>query len=63
MGNTSLLIKFNHIDRAALRELAARLERSQSATVRILVRETLAVLREQDIKRDPQKRPAQRSTL
>lgn len=52
MENTGLLIKFNHVDRAALRELATRLDRSQSATVRILVRETLEVLKERDAKNE-----------
>ncbi len=47
----------NLIDRAALRELAARLQRNQNETIRVLVRETLAILKEQDLQKE-EKTPA-----
>jgi len=56
----SVAIRLNDPDKAALRELAKRLQRNQSETVRVLVRETLAILREQDVRGDLQKKPAQR---
>lgn len=43
-------VRLNALDKAALVELAARLGRSQSGVIRALVRETLAILREQDDK-------------
>ena len=49
MANSpNVAIRFGELDKAALKELATRLERSQSDTLRILVRETLAVLKERD---------------
>jgi len=44
----SLALRLAPVDKAALVELAARLQRSQTDTVRVLVRETLAILKEQD---------------
>lgn len=46
--SANVAIRFNAPDRQALKELARRLQRNQSDTVRLLVRETLAVLKEQD---------------
>lgn len=40
--------RFDDMDKAALKELAARLQRSQSDVLRGLVRTTLEILREQD---------------
>ncbi len=54
---TSVLVRMNLIDRAALRELAARLQRNQNETIRVLVRETLAILKEQDLQKE-EKTPA-----
>ncbi len=49
---TGVLVRMNLIDRAALRELAARLQRNQNETIRVLVRETLAILKEQDLQKE-----------
>ncbi len=54
---TGVLVRMNLIDRAALRELAARLQRNQNETIRVLVRETLAILKEQDLQKE-EKTPA-----
>ena len=51
----TVVIRMNDPDKAALLELATRLQRNQSETVRVLVRETLAVLKEQDAKKEQQK--------
>jgi len=51
MANNSLVaLRCSELDKAALRELAARLQRNPSDTVRVLVRTTLEVLKEQDAK-------------
>ncbi len=52
---TGVLVRMNLIDRAALRELAARLQRNQNETIRVLVRETLAILKEQDLQKEEKK--------
>ena len=44
----SLAMRLDPVDKAALVELSARLQRSQTDTVRVLVRETLAIIKEQD---------------
>jgi len=44
----NVAVRFCELDKAALRELAQRLQRNQSDTLRILVRETLAVLKERE---------------
>ncbi len=49
---TGVLVRMNLIDRAALRELAARLQRNQNETIRVLIRETLAILKEQDLQKE-----------
>jgi len=41
-------MRFSASDKAALKELATRLQRNQSETLRALVRETLLILKEQD---------------
>ena len=41
-------IRLNPLDKAALMELAQRLQRNQSETVRTLIRTTLEVIKEQD---------------
>ena len=49
MANSpTVAVRFGKLDKAALMELAQRLQRNQSDTLRILVRETLAVLKERD---------------
>ena len=47
---TAIAMRLDPVDKAMLKELAARLKRSQTETVRVLVRETLAILKEQDAK-------------
>lgn len=47
-ANPSVGIRFSKLDKAALVELASRLEMNQTQTVRTLVRETLAVLKERE---------------
>ncbi len=54
---SSVLVRMNLINRAALRELAARLQRNQNETIRVLVRETLSILKEQDLQKE-EKTPA-----
>jgi hypothetical protein len=54
----NVAIRFGELDKAALRELAQRLQRNQSDTLRILVRETLAVLKE----REAQSKPVESAT-
>lgn len=44
----NVALRFNQLDKAALVELARRLQMNQTQTVRVLVREALAVLKEQD---------------
>ena len=44
----TVAVRFGELDKAALKELAKRLQRNQSDTLRLLVRETLAVLKEND---------------
>jgi len=56
----SVAIRLNDNDKAALKELATRLQLNYSNTVRALVRETLLVLKEQDKSRS-QKSPTTRS--
>lgn len=45
---TNTAFRLSPSDKAAFRELAQRLQRNQSDTLRVLVRETLAILKEQD---------------
>ncbi len=56
-NETSVLVRMSLPDRAALRELATRLQRNQNETIRVLVRETLAILKEQDLQKE-EKTPA-----
>ena len=44
--NPTLGLRLNPVEKAMLKELARRLQRSQTDTVRDLVRETLAILKE-----------------
>ena len=44
----SLALRLAPVDKTALVELAAHLQRSQTDTVRVLVREALAIIHEQD---------------
>lgn len=46
----SLAVRLDPAEKAMLKELAARLRRSQTETIRVLVREALAILKEQDAK-------------
>ncbi len=50
MANNSpnLALRFSELDKAALVELASRLQMNQTQTLRSLVRETLAVLKERE---------------
>lgn len=54
-------IRFDDSEQAMLKELAARLQRTQADTVRTLVREALSILKEQD--RPPKARGAGRSQV
>ena len=47
-ANPSVGIRFSELDKSMLQELAARLNMSQSSTLRVLVRETLAILKEHE---------------
>ena len=64
-NNPSLGIRFNESDKQALREVARRLcNGNQTQTLRMLVRTTLEVLRENDQKAgktDTEKKPLQGS--
>lgn len=51
-SGANVAVRFSELDKQALMELAARLQRNQSDVLRILVRETLNVLREQDAQRE-----------
>ena len=44
----ALAMRLNPLEKASLRELANRLQRSQTQVVRDLVMQTLAILKEQD---------------
>jgi hypothetical protein len=46
--SANVVVRFNKLDKAALVELSERLQRNQSETLRVLVRETLAVLKERE---------------
>ena len=54
MQPITVALRFNPEEKAMLVELAARLQRDQTATLRALVKETLAILREQDSQASPQ---------
>ena len=45
----TVTVRFDALDKAALIEIATRLQRSQSDVLRGLVRETLKVLQEQEV--------------
>ena len=48
--SANLALRFSPLDKSALVELSQRLEMSQTETLRLLVRETLALLKERDVK-------------
>lgn len=48
----NVAVRFDAFEKAALREVAERLHRNQSQTLRELVREALAVLREKDLQKE-----------
>ena len=48
MSSPNFAFRLDPLDKAMLKELATRLKRSQVQTIRDLVREALAVLKEQD---------------
>lgn len=56
-NETGVLVRLSLSEKAALRELATRLQRNQNETVRVLIRETLAILKEQDLQKE-EKTPA-----
>ena len=56
-SDTSILVRLSLPDKAALKELATRLQRNQNETIRVLIRETLSILKEQDLQKD-EKAPA-----
>ena len=47
-NSPNLALRFSDLDKAALVELASRLHMNQTQTVRVLVRETLAILKERE---------------
>ena len=47
-NNPNLALRFSESDKAALLELSARLQRSQSDTIRFLVRESLTAIKQMD---------------
>jgi len=51
----AVTLRVSNADKAEFRELAERLRKSQSETIRLLVRETLAILREKDAKNEQSK--------
>lgn len=55
----SLALRFSELDKAALVELAARLDLNQTQTVRVLVRETLTVLKEREAQGTDEERQSQ----
>jgi hypothetical protein len=56
-NNPSVGIRFNELDKAALKELAVRLNMSQANVLRGLVRETLTILKEREAR--DQNKPAE----
>ncbi len=46
--NPNVALRFNELDKAALVELANRLQMNRTETIRVLVREALAVLKERE---------------
>lgn len=44
----SIAFRFNELDKEALLELSKRLDMNKTQTVRVLVRETLAILKERE---------------
>jgi hypothetical protein len=50
MTTTPVPVRLSTDDRAALREVASRLQKNQSETLRLLIRGMHAVLKEQDRK-------------
>jgi len=56
-NETGVLVRMSMLDKAALQELATRLQRNQNETIRVLIRETLAVIKEQDLQKE-EKTPA-----
>jgi len=46
--NTNVTMRFNKEDRALLAELAKRLQRTQTGTVKVLVREFLSAIKKQE---------------
>ena len=55
-------IRFDDLDKAALVQIAERLQRSQSEVLRGLVRETWKIMQEQSIQSKPQKASRPRAT-
>lgn len=51
--NPNVALRLNELDKAALVELSNRLQMNQSQTIRVLVRETLAVLKEREAQSTP----------
>jgi len=47
-NSPNLALRFSKLDKDALVELASRLQMNQTQTVRVLVRETLAILKERE---------------
>ena len=62
MNYQALPIRFKPEERVMLKELAARLQRSQSDTIRVLVRGALQVLKEQEAKENNPKQSTLRAS-
>jgi hypothetical protein len=54
LSENVITVRVSHLDKAAFKEIANRLQMSQSETLRLLVRETLAVIQERDEKNKSQ---------
>ena len=58
--NPNIALRFNELDKAALIELSQRLQMNRTQTIRVLVRETLAVLKEREARE--QEKPVEPAT-
>lgn len=56
-NETGVLVRLSLAEKAVLRELATHLQRNQNEIVRVLFRERLAILKEQELQKE-EKSPA-----
>jgi hypothetical protein len=62
-NSPNVAFRFSESDKAALKELAARLQMNQTNTVRALVRETLAILKEREGSAGSDIEPSEKGTV